>query len=488
MLTYKFEEFKRDVLPAAVKHAGDWKDSDALKAAVLDYCEQKEIQVVDEAGNAIDLKGTLVLMAVDSEPEPEPAAVPAPSPEKSIDQIVTAVVKRMKATTATTKAPDRLGDSVSFNAIEMPRMRGKAKNFKGVIEGKSAEERAFRFGNWALAAIAQSTNREFPQAKRYLDNIGIKLHWEGSNSAGGFLVPDEFGSDIVDLREQYGVARQVLKVVPMSSDTRTDPRRSGGLTAYFVGEGAAGTESTKSWDNVALIAKKLVAITRMTSELSEDAVINIGDDLAGEISYAFANKEDQCAFNGDGTSTYGGMVGVRTKLTSVDGAGTDSAGLVSQASGNTWAALTLADFNKVISVLPEYADTPNARWICHRTFFFQVMHQLEAAASGNTMTDISSGKREQVFLGYPVTFSQVYPSSTATSTVACSFGDHSLGGRLGDRRGVTIAFSEDATIGGENVFERDEIAVRGTERFDVNIHDAGTSSTAGPICGLATGS
>jgi hypothetical protein len=41
----------------------------------------------------------------------------------------------------------------------------------------------------------------------------------------------------------------------------------------------------------------------------EDAIISIADDLAEEIVYAFSLKEDQCGFIGDGTSTYGGIVG-----------------------------------------------------------------------------------------------------------------------------------------------------------------------------------
>jgi hypothetical protein len=40
------------------------------------------------------------------------------------------------------------------------------------------------------------------------------------------------------------------------------------------------TESTKSWDNVALTAKDLMVLTRITSQLNEDAVISVGDDLA----------------------------------------------------------------------------------------------------------------------------------------------------------------------------------------------------------------
>jgi hypothetical protein len=52
----------------------------------------------------------------------------------------------------------------------------------------------------------------------------------------------------------------------------------------------------------------------MSTELAEDAVISIADDLAQEMGYAFAVAEDAAGWTGDGTSTYGGISGVKTKL------------------------------------------------------------------------------------------------------------------------------------------------------------------------------
>jgi HK97 family phage major capsid protein len=89
-------------------------------------------------------------------------------------------------------------------------------------------------------------------------------------------------------------------------------------------------------------------------------------------------------------------------------------------------------------------------------------------------------------LGYPVEFSQVMPSTEANSQVCAVLGDFSKGAAFGDRQQESIAFSEHATIGGENVFERNQIAIRGTERFDIVVHDVGDANDAGPIVGLQT--
>jgi HK97 family phage major capsid protein len=145
--------------------------------------------------------------------------------------------------------------------------------------------------------------------QKFSDDLLQKLHQENVNTSGGFLVPEEFSADIIDLKETYGVARRLFGNEPMTSDTKTFPRRTAGLTAYPVGEGAAGTESTSSWDQVRLTAKDWMVLTRMTNQLNADSVINWADKLAYEIAYAFASRKTS-GFNGDATSTYGGITGL----------------------------------------------------------------------------------------------------------------------------------------------------------------------------------
>lgn len=368
------------------------------------------------------------------------------------------------------------------------------KNFTGEVCGMSAEERAYRFGQYALAKLTMDMPGRFAgrfQAARQFaaDQFGMPLynvHGEGSSDTSGahVFVPEEFGMDLIRLREQYGVARRLFKMRTMSSDVRSDPRRVSGLTAYFVGENSAGTESSAAYDSVTLTAKKLMVISRMSNELREDAAINFGDELAGEIGYAFANKEDECAFNGDGTSTYGGIVGIRTQLGTLT-AGT-APGLISGA-GSTWSSLTLANFESVVGALPQYADVPGqVGWVCHKAFAWTVMKALALAAGGVTADDINRGGGGMVFLGYPVYVSQVFPSTTASAVIPVVFGNLSMAATFGDRRMESIEFSDTATVGGQSVWERDQMAVKGTQRFDINVHDFGSNSVAGPICGLKT--
>lgn len=471
-ITWDF--FKDEVLPNI--HA---KADEGYQTTVTAYLAAKSIELIGEDGNPIDLESQIVFAPPAKVEEKATATV---EEDADIETVVTkAVEKAVKEMTRTEKAVKPVvPQEKAWGGIPATVKRyGRVKNFKGTVNGFTADERAYRFGQWCLAVAG------FDKSKAFCDRVGIKLHQENVNTTGGYLVPEEFGTDMIDLRETFGAARRVLKIVPMMSDTRSDPRRTGGLTASFVAEGAILSESTKSWDRVDLTAKKLACLSRITTELNEDASINVGDDLASEIAYAFSNKEDDCAFNGDGSATYGGIVGFRSRLATINGVD-DGGGLV-LGSGNLWTELTMADFHKTIGRLPQYADTPRAAWVCHRAFYFGVMQRLEQAAGGTLSQEIVDGTRGRFkFEGYPVEISQVMPSSEANSQIPVTFGDHSLAASFGDRRQDTIAFTTEGNVGGQNAFEYDFIGVRGTERFDINVHDVGSSTVAGPVVGLIT--
>ena len=360
-------------------------------------------------------------------------------------------------------SPDRMTPMAPPSAHKL---YGEIRNFrdrevKGIMI--KAIDQAYAAGMWFRATLFGDA-----AAADWCRSNGIhieKAQGEGINSAGGFLVPEELMANIIVLREQFGVFRQQCRVVAMGSDTVNWPRRTGGLTANFIGENQSVTESTAGWDNVNLTAKKLAVLTRMSMEIAEDAIISIADWLVGEIAYAFASKEDDCGFNGDGTSTYGGMRGVTTVI--------GSAGKFQQSS-STLTSLVLKDLTSVMGLLPQYA-LPGAKWFMSQQMFYTVVAAIMAGAGGNRL-DILTNPAEPRFLGFPVVFAQKLPIATAGSgKVQILFGDLSKAAALGERRGVTIRRSD------HRYFENDQIGLLGTERFDINVHDAGDSSTAGPI-------
>jgi HK97 family phage major capsid protein len=349
---------------------------------------------------------------------------------------------------------------------------GTIKHFSDrVIEGKTvkAVDQAYTAGMWIKATLFDDA-----AAKEWCKSRGVailKAQGEGVDSAGGYLVPEELMANIIVLRELFGVFRQQCQVVPMGSDTLNWPRRTGGLTAFFTGENQAATESQASWDNVNLTAKKAAVLTRMSTEIEQDAVVAIADWLVGEMAYAFASKEDDCGFNGDGTSTYGGMRG--TTFIATDG--NHTAGKI--AGGSTFAATTLAQLTALMGLLPQYAY-PGAKWYMSQQAFYSIIANLLAAAGGNRLDILSEGVQKRL-LGFDVVIAQKLPIvQPATTKAMLHFGDLSKAAMMGERRGVTIKRSD------HRYFENDQIGLLGTERFDVNVHDIGDTSVAGPLVTL----
>ena len=362
---------------------------------------------------------------------------------------------------------DRLTPSAPASAHKL---YGSLKNFKDrEIGGQTvrAVDQAYTAGMWFKATIFGNA-----EAIDWCKSRGVpltKAQGEGVDSAGGFLVPEELLANIIVLREEFGVFRKECTVIPMGSDTLNWPRRVGGLTAYFTGENQATTESQAQWDAINLTAKKLGALTRMSNEIAEDAVVSIADWLVGEIAYAFAAKEDASGFSGDGTSSYGGIRGLSTLF----GDGTHTAGQY-QTSSASLTSLTVADFTGVMGVLPQYA-IKSAKWYMSQQMFYSTVGTVLAKAGGNTTLTLADPLTPRL-LGFPVVISQQLPIVTPGSGLPMFyFGDLAKSSAMGERRGVTIRRSD------HRYFENDQIGLLGTERFDINNHDLGSTTAAGPL-------
>lgn len=337
-------------------------------------------------------------------------------------------------------------------------------------------EAAYRSGQWLLATVG---NQE--RAQRWCREHGLagfleqRVMTTDVGSAGGFLVPDEMEQSIIDLREAYGLARRLARRRPMASDTKSVPKRTGGVTAYFINEDNDGvTASDKGWGQVNFVAKLLGALSLISSSLEEDAIIDVVDDLAQEQAYAFAAKEDACWLIGDGTSTYGGMVGL---LTLFNGA-TYASGITAASNHDTFAEYDSTDLSAVMAGV---ADIPglNPSWVASKTFAENVFGRLKRTAGGNTGDDLDR-RYKYGYGGYPADTSELMPKdgTQAVTTVEALFGDFSKSSSFADRRGIMVQVLR------ERYAEKFQVGILGSERFQVVNHDLGTSAVKGPVAAL----
>jgi HK97 family phage major capsid protein len=442
----------------------------------------KDVEVVDVEGQTVDPEAIDVMIALPvaaevveeveevlpkaeefkEEFEEEEEEEEKGKPRKAAQ--IAAIVRKELAKTSNQKAHGmvKVKDPLNFG-----RKVSSTKNFAN-------DEDAYRFGRWCFAAYGHKKSAQWCGDH----GIQMKAHIESVNSQGGYLVPEEFSSSLINLREEYGVARNNCHIEPMASDVKRIPRRAAGLTAYWVGEASAITQSTSTFDQVNLVAKKLSVLTKTSNELQEDSLVNIGDFIAGEIAYQFALKEDDALFNGDGAATYGGITGLVTNMA--------AGGKTTGSAGSTGATLpsdiVVGDLANMMSKLPDYGDNSSTKFYMHRATWFGGVQRIMYEQSGATTADGGLSAPLQ-FMGYPVVFvnAMTAPGSAwAAATPICYFGDMSLAAYLGDRRATSIAFSDSAA----SSFEQDELAIRGTERVDIVTTNLGDASSGGALVSL----
>lgn len=340
--------------------------------------------------------------------------------------------------------------------------------------GPEVEARYQRAGQWLLAAIYQDEKAALWCAKNGVRMT--KAAAEGIGSSGGVLVPTDLANAILDLRDSYGAFRRRARIVPMASDSTSVPRRPGGTGAFFMGENntaAIDVSSSVSVDQINLTAKKIGSLIKLPSELEEDASVDMVDFVANEIAWAFAVQEDDCAFNGTGTSVYGKMRGLGSIV--LDGS---HAKAKVTAAHNTFVTLDSTDLGNLMGAVRASA-IPNAAWFCSQTCFAVTFCRL-TGGSGYLETRTVDGVQTPFYQGFPVVLSQKFPLATTalSGQMMLAFGDMYAGGALGQRRGVTLARSADRYL------DQDQIAVLGTERFHAVVHDLGDNTNFGSLAAL----
>lgn len=349
------------------------------------------------------------------------------------------------------------------------------KNYeRKIIAGKSVfsdPDHAEHFGASIRLKLAE-WNRigDYAQKENDLEIVG-KTTTTFNNTSAGILIPPEYVASLLYLTEQYGVARKLANVRPMSRDVMQQPRKTAIITMNHTGENATQTGQDNSYDMVELIARKVMGISTITNEVLEDSAINVADDLAMSYVEAYSIRQDQDYFLGDGTGTYGGHVGLANAL--------PTSAYIS-GSGNAWSAITPGDLDKLPGTV-ENVNVARCGYVSSRQFFYQTIFSRDTATSqfkGLVGPPINGS--DASYKGWQWWFSQVLPTTSASASKVAYFGDYQAGSMIGERRDLTIAQSEHVA------FTTDAMTYRATARYAVNVHGDGRGSTYGPILCLKT--
>jgi HK97 family phage major capsid protein len=239
----------------------------------------------------------------------------------------------------------------------------------------------------------------------------------GTNSEGGFIVPQEFDTMLVEVLQDINEIRGLVNVVTTGSD-RNIPVESSLGSAAWTAEEAAYNESDAAFSRVTLGAYKLTRIIKVSEELIQDSFFDLFSYLARNFGKSFGIAEEAAFINGDGS-------GKPTGIVQGAGAGITAAGT---------AAITGDELIDLFhSVTRPYRN--NSTWLMNDSTVKLIRKLKDGDGQYLWQPGLQAGQPDTI-LARPLVASTAMPAAT-TGNVSVVFGDMS-GYTVADRTGSTM--------------------------------------------------
>lgn len=266
---------------------------------------------------------------------------------------------------------------------------------------------------------------------------------EGTDSEGGYLVPDEFERTLVEALEEENVFRTLAHVIKTSSGDRKIPVVATKGTANWVDEEGAYTESDDAFSQVSIGAYKLGTMIKVSEELLADSVFDLEEYISKEFARRIGSREEESFFNGDGK---GKPLGI---LAETGGAEV----------GVTAASATAITADEVIDLFYSLKAPyrKNAVWVLNDATVKQIRKLKDSTGQYLWQPSLVAGTPDTI-LGRPVKTSAFMPVAAAGAK-SIAFGDFKYYW-IADRQGRTFKkLSELYAANGQ-------VGFMGTQRVD----------------------
>ena len=244
---------------------------------------------------------------------------------------------------------------------------------------------------------------------------------EGTDSEGGYLVPDEFERTLVEALEEENVFRTLAHVIKTSSGDRKIPVVASKGSASWVDEEGAYQESDDAFSQVSIGAYKLGTMIKVSEELLADSVFDLEAYISKEFARRIGAREEESFFNGDGK---GKPLGI---LAAAGGAEV----------GVTAASATAITADEVIDLFYSLKAPyrKNAVWLLNDATVKQIRKLKDSTGQYLWQPSLVAGTPDTI-LGRPVKTSAFMPTAAAgAKTIA--FGDFKYYW-IADRQGRTF--------------------------------------------------
>lgn len=128
------------------------------------------------------------------------------------------------------------------------------------------------------------------------------------DTAGGYTVPDEFETQLVQALNTANVMRQLGRVITTSGD-RNIPVVSAHGSAYWIAEEGAYSEGNETFAQVTLSAYKAGTLIKVSEELLNDSAFDLTSYIASEFGRRLGALEETAFVTGTGSGQPTGVVG-----------------------------------------------------------------------------------------------------------------------------------------------------------------------------------
>lgn len=239
---------------------------------------------------------------------------------------------------------------------------------------------------------------------------------------GGYLAPEEFGSEILKKIVELSPIRQYARVTTIGASEIKYPRKLTGTAATWVSEIGERTESGMTFEQATFTPYELSTFVPISRQLLEDNAYGLEGELTSDFAEAFAKAENAAFVSGNGTGKPNGLL-TATGITEVK---TGHASTL----GTDPAATIIGMFHSVPSVVAQ-----NGVWVMNRKTL-GTLRTLKDATGRFIMLDPITVGAPMTLLGRPIVEAIDMPD-VAANAFPIMFGDMS-GYRIVDRIGLSI--------------------------------------------------
>ena len=139
--------------------------------------------------------------------------------------------------------------------------------------------------------------------KAWKDEAIVKALQTDEGEAGGYLVPEEYSSQLIEYLRPLAVVRRMNPVIiPMETGTMSMPAVTGGASAEYIGEGTNVPKSQPTFGQVKLTWKKLACLVPISNDLIRFSSPKADEVVRNDLVGAMAQREDAAFIRDDGTN------------------------------------------------------------------------------------------------------------------------------------------------------------------------------------------